>query len=95
MKKATLMALAGALTMATATVNAETKSVKADACMEVKDGKCVKTKATEGKCGEGKCGATSSEPKATEGKCGEGKCGATAPKAAEGKCGEGKCGASK
>ncbi len=38
------MALAGALTMATATVNAETKSVKADACMEVKDGKCVKPK---------------------------------------------------
>ncbi len=30
MKKATLMALAGALTMATATVNAETKSVKAE-----------------------------------------------------------------
>ncbi|MBF4101975.1 hypothetical protein INT82_12915 [Mannheimia haemolytica] len=85
------MALAGALTMATATVNAETKSVKADACMEVKDGKCVKTKATEGKCGEGKCGATSSEPKKQP------KVNAwlvtTAPKAAEGKCGEGKCGA--
>lgn len=100
MKKATLMALAGALTMATTTVNAQTQAVKADACVEVKDGKCVKTKAAEGKCGEGKCGATATAPKAAEGKCGEGKCGATAPKqtapkAAEGKCGEGKCGASK
>lgn len=83
MKKATLMALAGALTMATANVNAETHATE-----HVMEAKMMKTKAAEGKCG------ATSETKAAEGKCGEGKCGAAnSMKADEGKCGEGKCGA--
>ncbi len=51
-KLATLAALAGALTMAaTAPAQAEMKSAgKAEQCVE---GKCLKTKAAEGKCGEG------------------------------------------
>ena len=108
-KVTTLTALAGALAMAVSTqVSAETKSMDkmaADNCMEMKDGKCVKMKAAEGKCGEGKCGGNDmkADPKmkAAEGKCGEGKCGGhdkkadPKMKAAEGKCGEGKCGGSK
>ncbi|HDR1286627.1 hypothetical protein NM952_02710 [Pasteurella multocida subsp. multocida] len=68
-KLATLAALAGALTMAaTAPAQAEMKSAgKAEQCVE---GKCLKTKAAEGK-----CGAHDHKAKAAEGKCGEGKCG--------------------
>lgn len=96
MKKTTLAALAGALTLAAGVANAESSSTD-NQCVEMQGQKCVKTKAAEGKCGEGKCGAAT-PMKAAEGKCGEGKCGATeakqmpATKATEGKCGEGKCG---
>ncbi|AWY45988.1 hypothetical protein ACI3O6_07675 [Glaesserella parasuis] len=76
MKKTTLMALAGALSMA---VSAQAQTDKtAETCVEMQGEKCVKTKATEGKCGEGKCGAEATKMPATktaEGKCGEGKCG--------------------
>ncbi|MCT8559309.1 hypothetical protein P9Z71_03425 [Glaesserella parasuis] len=76
MKKTTLMALAGALSMA---VSAQAQTDKtAETCVEMQGEKCVKTKATEGKCGEGKCGSDakkSTTPKSAEGKCGEGKCG--------------------
>ncbi|MFD0966647.1 hypothetical protein ACFQ02_07325 [Seminibacterium arietis] len=80
MKKSNLLiALAGALTVATM-AQAETMMTnsKTQQCMEMKDGKCVKaSKTTEGKCGEGKCGsAMPVQTKAAEGKCGEGKCGA-------------------
>ncbi|EQA11484.1 hypothetical protein QA312_06970 [Glaesserella parasuis] len=70
------MALAGALSMA---VSAQAQTDKtAETCVEMQGEKCVKTKATEGKCGEGKCGAEATKMPATktaEGKCGEGKCG--------------------
>ncbi|MDD2166132.1 hypothetical protein [Glaesserella parasuis] len=93
MKKTTLMALAGALSMA---VSAQAQTDKtAETCVEMQGEKCVKTKATEGKCGSD--AKKSTTPKSAEGKCGEGKCGAEATKmpatkTAEGKCGEGKCG---
>ncbi|WP_041604263.1 HvfA family oxazolone/thioamide-modified RiPP metallophore [Histophilus somni] len=77
MKKTTLVALAGALTMAVS-AHADMKNTTND-CMEM-NGKCVSTKSAEGKCGEGKCGATTPKknmPKSAEGKCGEGKCGAS------------------
>ncbi|WP_249963259.1 HvfA family oxazolone/thioamide-modified RiPP metallophore [Histophilus somni] len=76
MKKTTLVALAGALTMA---VSAHADMKKNTTECEMHDGKCV-SKSAEGKCGEGKCGATAPKknmPKSAEGKCGEGKCGAS------------------
>ncbi|MDO4435931.1 MAG: hypothetical protein Q4B71_05865 [Cardiobacteriaceae bacterium] len=85
MKKATLLALASALSMATAQAQEAKVECAAD------DAKCIEAaKATEGKCGEGKCGGAAAPAKSAEGKCGEGN---PAPaKAAEGTCGEGKCG---
>lgn len=90
MKKTTLLALASALSMATAQAQEAKVECAAD------DAKCIEVaKSAEGKCGEGKCGGAAAPAKSAEGKCGEGKCGAAAPapaKSAEGKCGEGKCG---
>ncbi|MDG6791695.1 hypothetical protein QA354_07885 [Glaesserella parasuis] len=64
MKKTTLMALAGALSMA---VSAQAQTDKtAETCVEMQGEKCVKTKATEGKCGEGKCGAEATKMPATK-----------------------------
>ena len=93
-------AMAGALTMGTATAaenpfglseigSGYTQLASSHGDGEMKD--------KEGKCGEGKCGG---EMKDKEGQCGgemkdkEGQCGGEM-KSKEGKCGEGKCGGNK
>lgn len=92
MKKTSVVALAGALTLL-GTQAAVAGNAEKPVCPD--NTQCeTQAKSAEGACGEGKCGAEAVKPKAAEGACGEGKCGAepVKPKAAEGKCGEGKCG---